>query len=118
MWEFTLGDLAEKIAVITRGQKIAYVADVAYTGENVEKIVRLAEGADHLFIEAAFLEKDRSHAAAKHHLTARQAGEIAALAGVKRLTLFHFSPRYEHPGPVFDAEGTAAFEKSRPKPAF
>lgn len=116
MREFTLGDLAEKIAVITRGQKIAYVADAAYTGENVEKIVRLAEGADHLFIEAAFLEKDRSHAAAKHHLTARQAGEIAALAGVKRLTLFHFSPRYEHPGPVFDAEAKAAFEKSRPKP--
>lgn len=113
--EFALQELAEKIALITRGQRVAYAADAAYTPENVEKIIRLAGGADHLFIESAFLEKDRSQAEAKHHLTARQAGEIAGLAGVKRFTLFHFSPRYENPGPLFYEEAMAAFERHREK---
>jgi len=109
--EVKLTDLAEKIALITNGQKIAYVADAAFTSKNIEKILRLARGADHLFIESAFLEKDCSQASAKQHLTARQAGELAGLAGVKRFTLFHFSPRYDDPGPLFYKEAAAAYEK-------
>jgi ribonuclease Z len=89
-----LGELARELAIITRGQKIAYICDVGYSRANREKIVELVHGADHLFIEAAFLEKEKEHAGQKQHLTARQAGEIAAAAEVRRFTLFHFSPRY------------------------
>jgi ribonuclease Z len=93
--KWRLGDLAEELAMITKGQKIAYICDVGYSRSNREKIIDLVRGADHLFIEAAFLENEHRHALQKHHLTARQAGEIAASAGVRRYTLFHFSPRYE-----------------------
>ncbi len=92
---FVLGALAEKIARITPGQKIAYIADVGDTVASREAIAALARDADQLFIEAAFLDSERPRAAATHHLTARQAGELAALARARRFTLFHFSPRYE-----------------------
>jgi ribonuclease Z len=92
---FILGELQQKIARISPGQKIAYITDVGDTPANREAIVAFARGADVLFIEAAFLHSEQQRAAAKHHLTARQAGEIAALAGARQFTVFHFSPRYE-----------------------
>jgi ribonuclease Z len=92
--EFVIGDLSNRIARITPGQKVTYIADVVFSKANIAKIVSFAKDSDHLFIEAAFLEKHRDIARAKCHLTAYQAGSIAALAGVKQLTPFHFSPRY------------------------
>ncbi len=109
---FRFGDLAEQLAVITRGQKISYIADVAYTRTNIEKILRLAGDSDHLFIEAPFLDADRNHATEKKHLTARQAGHIAGLVNAGRFTLFHFSPRYEQTEAAFYEEAREAYEKA------
>ena len=91
---FQLGELADQIAMITAGQKISYIADAAYNTANVEKIIALAKDSDHLFIEAAFLHAHQDLAAQKHHLTARQAGELAARCAARQFTIFHFSPRY------------------------
>ncbi len=106
---FILGELAGKIAQISPGQKITYITDVINSDENREKIIRLAQGADQLFIEAAFLECDRETAREKYHLTAREAGEIAREAGVKGLTLFHFSPRYTHMAEEIQREAMGSF---------
>jgi len=93
--QFVLGDLKDKIARITPGQKVTYIVDVAYTEGNTGKIIPFAKDSDHLFIEAAFLEKHKHIARQKHHLTARQAGCLAGKAGVKQFTPFHYSPRYK-----------------------
>jgi len=92
--EYTLGELADRLVKIGRGGKIAYITDVAAASGNVERIAALAKDCDHLFIESMFLESDRHLAERKNHLTALQAGRIAAAAGASRSTLFHFSPRY------------------------
>jgi ribonuclease Z len=89
-----LGELRGDAIRCVPGTKVAYVTDVAYTAHNVRRIVELARGADLLFIEAVFLEAEREHAARKQHLTARQAGEIAAACGATSVVPFHFSPRY------------------------
>ena len=111
--EFILGDLAREIAQISPGQKIAYITDTTGRQENKEKILSLATGADHLFIEAAFMECDRETAEKKYHLTAREAGMIAGEAGVKRFTIFHFSPRYSYRAEEIQKEATDAFLQIR-----
>ena len=91
---FVLGKLADQIARITPGQKIAYITDVVYSDANRKKITDLARDSDHLFIEAVFLDRDHDLGQKKYHLTARQAGELAAEAGARQFSIFHFSPRY------------------------
>jgi ribonuclease Z len=108
---FELGSLTEQIARITPGQKITYITDVAYTDPNRENIVELARNSDYLYIEAAFMQKDRGIAAQKHHLTAHQAGKLAARAGVKQFTIFHFSSRYAGQEDLLYQEAMEAFER-------
>jgi ribonuclease Z len=93
---FPLGALRNRILKITPGQKIGYVVDTIYNQQTREDIKNLIYGADQLFIEAAFLEKEGSRARGKSHLTARQAGILAGEAGVKRMNPFHISPKYSH----------------------
>jgi ribonuclease Z len=62
-----------------------------------DAVFALAEGADLLVIEATFLSDDEPTAAAVGHLTAAQAGKVAAESGVRTLVLTHFSQRYDDP---------------------
>lgn len=107
---FRLGDLAEEVAKVSPGQKICYVTDVVGSSQNRSKIVQFIDGADHLFIEAAFLHCDREMAREKSHLTAREAGDLAREAGVRRFTLFHYSPRYTERQEELEKEALSAFE--------
>jgi ribonuclease Z len=104
-----LGELKRTLLQIVPGQKIAYVVDARYHPRNKERIVELVRGADVLYIEAVFLECDSELAAHKNHLTARQAGEIARVAGVKTIVPFHFSPRYAGRENLLIGEAELAF---------
>lgn len=80
----------EEVTEPRPGQSFAYVLDTAWC----EAAVELAAGADMLLCESTFLSSEE-HLADEHgHLTARQAGRLAAEAGVRLLVLTHFSPRY------------------------
>lgn len=107
-----LGTLKEKVIKITPGERISYVADAVYTPDNIERILKLAEDSDHLFIEACFLESDARRAGEKYHLTASQAGQLAKAARAKRITLFHFSPKYQGRGRLLLEEAMRAFGNS------
>jgi len=107
--ELALGPLRRHLLVETPGQKLAYVTDAIFSVANAERIVALARGADVFFCESLFADAEREQALRRYHLTARQAGTLARLAGVKRLELFHFSPRYDGQAERLRAEGEAAF---------
>jgi ribonuclease Z len=106
-----LGLLRREILKTGPGRKIAYVVDCAFTPENQDKIVALARHADILFIEATFLDADCAIAAARRHLTARQAGWLGRQAGAKRLVTLHYSPRYKGQGALLQEEAQRAFLK-------
>jgi ribonuclease Z len=89
-----LRDLASELLTAEAGEKICYVTDVIYTEDNARRIAELAADAQRLYIECVFLEADAHHAAAKYHLTARQAGALARRAGAREVIPFHFSARY------------------------
>jgi len=90
-----LGVILRKAVKITTGQKVCYITDAVWNEQNIVKMTDLARGSDLLFIEAPFLHQDVETALRKYHLTARQAGTLAALAVVKRFCIFHFSPKYK-----------------------
>jgi len=104
---FRLGELRSQLIVETPGQKIAYVVDILFSRDNLERIRELAGEASALYCESLFLDADRDQARVRHHLTARQAGTIALVTGVKRLETFHFSPRYNGNAAVLHAEAQA-----------
>jgi ribonuclease Z len=104
-----LGELRDALLTITPGQKVAYVVDTLFSPANVAAVVRLAAGADLFFCEAPFLDEDRDQATRRYHLTARQAGALARAARVRRLHVFHFSPRYEGRYGAIVAEAEAEF---------
>jgi ribonuclease Z len=80
----------EEVSEARRGQSFAFVMDTAWCDGALE----LAAGVDLLVCEATFLSPDEHLAKAYGHLTARQAGRLAAEAGARRLVLSHFSNRY------------------------
>jgi ribonuclease Z len=92
--EFSLGELKNDLAIISPGQKIAYVTDTVFNAENNERIVNLIRGADYFFCESPFLAGEEERARERRHLTSRQAGTLARMAGVKNLHPFHFSARH------------------------
>jgi ribonuclease Z len=101
--------LRRDLVRVSPGQKLAYITDAVNSSGNAEKIMQLAQGADAFYCEAAYPERDHDRAAARFHLTAAQAGRLAAEAHARRLVVFHFSPKYRDcPGDLLD-EAMAAF---------
>jgi len=89
-----LGELKQDALRVATGQRLVYVVDAAPTPDNIARAARLAQGADQLFIEAAFTDEDAALAAARKHLHVGAAAEIARRAHARHVTPFHFSARY------------------------
>lgn len=112
--ELQLGELRDRLVVKTPGQKLVYVTDTLFSKPNAAAIVELARDADTFFCESLFVDEDRDQALKRHHLTARQAGTLARLANVKRLEVFHFSPRYDGTPERLYNEAAATFSGELP----
>jgi ribonuclease Z len=74
-----------------RGQKFAFIMDTRLC----DAVFELADDTDLLVCESTYADADADLAARYGHLTAGQAGQVAAAAGARRLVLTHFSQRYD-----------------------
>ena len=73
-----------------RGQRFAFIMDTRLCDAAFE----LADGADMVVCESTFADTEAGLAREYGHLTAGQAGRIAAESGARLLVLTHFSQRY------------------------
>jgi ribonuclease Z len=95
------------VSVPRRGQKFAFIMDTRLCDAAFE----LADDADLLVCESTFADADAALADDYGHLTAGQAGQIAAAAGARRLVLTHFSQRYgDDAGSQLLRDAAAAFD--------
>lgn len=96
--------LIDDVSQIKPGDVIAVTIDTL----PCQAAIDLAQGARLLLCESTYLESHRDLAEKHHHLTAKQAAEIAKKAGAKMLVLTHFSARYQD-AEVFAAEAKPIF---------
>ena len=84
------GVRVEEVSEPRPGQAFAFVMDT----RRCEAAVRLARGVDLLVCESTVLSGEADLASSYAHLTAADAGRIAAEAGARRLVLTHYSQRH------------------------
>ncbi len=78
------------VSIESKGKRFVFSGDTSWT----ENIVRFAENADLLMLDAGLLSRDKKDENVPH-LTARECGIVAMKSGAKRLLLTHFWPDYD-----------------------
>jgi ribonuclease Z len=81
----------EQVSEPRPGQRFAFIMDTRLC----DAAFALADGADMVVCESTFADTEAALAREYGHLTAGQAGRIAAESGARLLVLTHFSQRYE-----------------------
>jgi ribonuclease Z len=89
-WEGRRIEPREVVGGARRGRLIVFTGDT----RPADSIVESARGADLLIHDCTFGDEGADRARETFHSTAREAAEVAARAGVKRLYLTHVSARY------------------------
>lgn len=94
----------DELSVERPRQRVAFVMDTGWC----DGALALARDADVLICEATFAQAEADLAERFGHLTAVQAGRLAAEGGARLLVLTHFSQRYPQVGPLVE-EAARAF---------
>jgi ribonuclease Z len=96
---------AELVGPPRPGRKLVYTGDT----RPIPATTDASAGADLLIHEAPFASDEAERAVATGHSTARDAALLAREAGVHRLVLTHFSPRYADDPRILEREARAVF---------
>ena len=101
-------EAAEVVGPERPGRLVVYSGDTRPSAHTVEA----SRGADLLIHEATFGQEEAERATATGHSTAAEAARVAQQAGVLRLVLTHFSPRYADDPRALEREARATFRET------
>jgi ribonuclease Z len=98
----------DDVSWVRKGDSFAIVIDTV----PCQNAIDLSRDASMLLCESTYLEEHKDLARLHHHMTAKQAAEIAKNAGAKELILTHFSARYQNLK-AFEQEAKTIFPNTR-----
>jgi ribonuclease Z len=91
---YPLAKLRKTLLMESDGEAIAYLTDFRLDDPAIEKLVPMLKDCRTIVCESCYRHADLALADRHHHMTARQAAELARRAGVEQLILIHLSDRY------------------------
>jgi ribonuclease Z len=100
--------IADVVGAPRPGRKVVYTGDTRPARETIT----VARGADLLIHEATFGRQEADRAKQTGHSTAQEAATVALKAGVLRLVLTHFSPRYADDTRALEREARKVFPEA------
>jgi ribonuclease Z len=110
---FSLGTLADRYFTTTKGSRLAYIADTAWSEASRPVLLKLAHRAKRLYCDSYYAAAQLRQAETYRHMTATQAAELAVAARVEELVLIHFAPRYKGRFQGLLDEARAIFPRAR-----
>jgi ribonuclease Z len=108
---FPLGGLGERYFTVSKGSRLAFVTDTAWSDQSRPGLLKLAHRARRLYCDCFYAQDQIKHAEKYRHMTATQAAEFARAARVDELVLIHFAKRYEGHYHALIEEARAIFPK-------
>ncbi|MCS7144339.1 MAG: ribonuclease Z, partial [Archaeoglobaceae archaeon] len=105
-WEGKLIIPEMVLGEVKKGRRLVYTGDT----RPCERTVEIAMNADLLIHDASFSEEMKEWAIESGHSTAREAGEVAKKANVRKLILTHISARYSKDPEILLKEAKEVFE--------
>ncbi|MGP0062497.1 MAG: MBL fold metallo-hydrolase [Isosphaeraceae bacterium] len=109
---FALGTLADRYFTTTKGSRLAYITDTAWSEASRPALMKLAHRARWLYCDSYYAGAQLRQAETYRHMTAAQAAELAVAARVEELVLIHFAPRYKGRYPDLLAEARSIFPRT------
>ena len=109
---FPLGTLADRYFTTTKGARLAYITDTAWSEASRPALIKLAHRAKRLYCDSYYASAQLHQAETYRHMTATQAAELAVAARVEELVLIHFAPRYKGRYPELLAEARTIFPRT------
>lgn len=100
--------LAKNLTYKEDDLKISFVLDTSINNQ----VINLVKNSDLLVCEASYSSEWEDKAKEFHHLTSKQAGEIAKKSGSKKLIITHISQRHERETDKILAEAKKVFKNT------
>lgn len=92
--QYTLGALGDQYFAKSRGSRVTFITDTAWSEEVKPGFLKLANKAQKLYCDCYYASAQLKSANKHRHMISHHAAELAAEAKVEELILMHFAPRY------------------------